>query len=339
MKEITSHATNSLNLFMALCLTGLLSACATLPDNSAPKPLAPLNTAYDYDLLDSRTQQPISVTALADLLKDSDVVFIGEFHGNQASHLLESQLQNALYQLNPKQILSMEQFERQQQTILDRYLDDEIGETYLINEAPAWENYAGSYRPLIEFAKQRLLPVVAANAPTDIVRCIGRQGGGYVNKLPKEQRSWIADEPFADIADYKQKYQDWIQQVRHLSTKDAKKSYQAQIVRDNTMAESILKALRDNPGYQVIHTNGAFHSNDHLGTVAALHRMAPDLKISVISPIHTDTPQHPQPAPEDFLQGDYIYLLQAQPAKYVDAAYRNKIMKRIFKQADSKPCL
>ncbi|WP_373020666.1 ChaN family lipoprotein [Thiomicrorhabdus sp.] len=330
---------NKLNLILGFGLAVLLNGCALLPQSGDSTTLPALDTLYDYILLDGTTQKPISVDEMADRLVDSDVVFIGEFHGNHASHLLESQLQNALYQRRPKQILSMEQFERQQQPILDRYLDNEIGEAYLVNEAPAWENYTSSYRPLIEFAKQHFLPVVAANAPTDIVRCIGREGDKYVEKLPGTERNWIADEPFADIPNYEQKYQSWIQEVRHLSANAALKSYQAQIVRDNTMAESILQALRDNPGYQVLHLNGAFHSNGHLGTVAALHRMAPNLKISVISPIHTLMPQHPITSPEDFKQGDFIYLLQSQPNKYVSASYRQKIMKSLFKNADAKPCL
>ncbi|MDX1347986.1 MAG: ChaN family lipoprotein [Thiomicrorhabdus chilensis] len=326
----------SLGLLAMFALVNL-HGCSLYPQKTETLPA--LQTLYDYVVLDSQSQTPISLEELAKRLKDRDVVFIGEFHGNHASHLLQAQLQALLYKQRPLQILSMEQFERHQQTLLFRYLDDEIGEAYLLNEAPAWDNYTASYRPMVEFAKQHFLPVVAANAPTDIVRCIGRQGQDYVGKLTEDERNWIAQTPFADIPGYLEKYQSWIQEARHLTDDQAQKSYQAQIVRDNTMAESILRALRDHPKHQVIHLNGAFHSAAHLGTVAALQRMAPNLKLSVISPIHTDTPHQPYPTSEDFEEGDFIYLLQSQPIQYVNASYRQKTMKRLFKSADSKPCL
>jgi uncharacterized iron-regulated protein len=310
----------------------LLSGCNSVRQASA------VTTLYDYQLMDSSNSAPLSLAALAPKLADRDVIFIGEFHGNHASHLLEAQLQALLYQQRPQQILSMEQFERHQQALLNRYLDGEIGEAYLINEAPAWENYAGSYRPLVEFAKQHLLPVVAANAPGDIVRCIGRHGDAYINRLPSDERGWIAVTPFADIPEYAERFQDWMQTVRHLSEEQAHNSYLAQLTRDNTMAESIANALQAHPGSQLIHINGTFHSQNALGTVAALKRLRPALKIAVITPIHVDSLQTAAVNAEDLAQGDFVYLLQAQPAKYVNADYRKQMLQRAFKQAETKSC-
>jgi len=325
----------SLGLLAMFALVNL-HGCSLYPQKTETLPA--LHTLYDSVVLDSQSQTPISLQDLAKRLKDHDVVFIGEFHGNHASHLLQAQLQALLFKQRPLQILSMEQFERHQQTLLFRYLDDEIGEAYLVKEVPAWDNYTASYRPMVEFAKQHFLPVVAANAPTDIVRCIGRQGQDYVGKLTEDERNWIAQTPFADIPGYLEKYQSWIQEARHLTDDQAQKSYQAQIVRDNTMAESILRALRDNPKHQVIHLNGAFHSAAHLGTVGALKALNPNLKISVISPITIDNPLKPTVQSEDFEQGDYLYLLQAQPEQYRNAAYRQKAFSKLFKNADSKVC-
>ncbi|NMU84680.1 ChaN family lipoprotein, partial [Vibrio parahaemolyticus] len=74
------------------------------------------------------------------------------------------------------------------QPVVDAYLRGEIGEQYLMKQANAWPNYESDYRPLVEFAKQKNLPVIAANAPKSIVRCIGRQGLDYINKLDDDQR-------------------------------------------------------------------------------------------------------------------------------------------------------
>ncbi|MEA3406029.1 MAG: ChaN family lipoprotein [Pseudomonadota bacterium] len=314
----------------------ILQGCSFVAEK--PDKLPTLQTAYDFVLFDSQTRQPASVQQLALQLADADVIFIGEFHGNHASHLLQAQLQNQFYQQNPKQVLSMEQFNRDQQPILNQYLDDEVGEAYLINEAPAWENYAASYRPLVSFAKQNLLPVIAANAPADTVRCIGRQGQAYLAKLTEDEKSLIAEAPFKEVDGYREQFMEWLKDSSHFDEAKAEKSYLAQLTRDNTMAESILLALSDYPDHQIVHTNGAFHSNHYLGTAGALKRMNSELNIKVISPIHSEDSQSLIINKEAYQKGDFIYLLQPQPEKYVNASYRKQAFKAMFENADSKAC-
>lgn len=299
---------------------------------------APLQYAYDYRLIDSKTQRPLTVKQLARLLRGQDVIFIGELHGNHASHLLEMQFMAELHALRPQQKLSMEMFNRDQQPILNRYLDSEVGEAFLISEAPTWENYIGSYRPLIEYAKQNFIPVIAANAPMDIVRCIGRQGAAYIDKLLSEERPLIAKSPFMDNSEYRQRYMGFLTGARVLTAERKESSYLAQLTRDNTMAESIYQAWLENPQAQILHINGTFHSENHLGTVAALKTLNPTLKIAVITPVRVEDATQPNYSAEDLKKGDFIYLLQSQPEQYLDAAYKRQVRKSQFKQAEQNHC-
>ena len=141
----------------------------------------PPKTHYQALVVEAATGVPVSLTDLAKRLADKDVVVIGEYHGHQGSHLLQSRLQAHLYRHRPKQVLTMEQFEVDRQPVLDRYLADKIGEMELVEDAGAWPIYKYAYRPLVEFARVRDLPVIAANAPADIVRCVGREGPGSVS--------------------------------------------------------------------------------------------------------------------------------------------------------------
>ena len=135
-------------------LTGILAvlttACASIPAPDSDH--RQLNGLYDYRIIDPDTDKTLSVTALADQWQDADVIIIGEFHGHNGAHLLEAQLQSALYKLRPNQVLSMEQFTVDHQTAVDRYLAGETGEEELIKEGAAWNNYKASYRPLVAFA-------------------------------------------------------------------------------------------------------------------------------------------------------------------------------------------
>ena len=330
-----------LQLFSVTLFLSTLLGCQSQPiKHTASKSLNSLELPHAYSriIIDSQSNRPVDISSLAQQLKNKDVIFIGEFHGNHASHLLQMQLQSELFKLRPEQILSMEMFERHQQALVNRYLDGEIGEKYLINETPTWPNYAGSYRPMIEFAKENFLPVVAANAPGDIVRCIGQYGQSYIDLLPAGQKRNLAQKAFMNNEDYQSKFEEFMNSMRHGQMDENRKanSYAAQLARDNTMAESILKALQENPNSQVIHLNGRFHSASGLGTVALLKQRAPELKISVITPIRTDNPQHPKWTQEELTKGDYIYLVRPQPEEYIDASYRRKAMKNMFDNAKQK---
>jgi len=330
--------------FLTGLLTGLLSGCTAIPSaiqHSKQPSLVNLNHAYDYVLLNSE-QKPITLPKLLKELNQADVIFIGEFHENHASHLLEMQLLSGLYQNNKNLVLSLEMFNRDQQSYLDDYVDGEIGEVYLTKEAPSWQNYTASYRPLVEFAKDRFLTIIAANASADIVRCVGRQGTDYINKLDSKEKQYIAAKPFAEIPGYQTKFYDFLEKVRKLSEERKQKSYLAQITRDNTMAESIYQAWLNNKNHQIVHINGTFHSAEHLGTVAALKRLNPDLHIKVITPVYL----------EDYLESskevsasqtveepdELYYVLNPQPVQFVDSAYKSKNRKAMFDKAANNTC-
>ena len=85
--------------------------------------------------------------------KGYDVVFIGELHDHIANHLAEMALLKALQARMPAIALSMEQFERDVQPVVDDYLAGRIGEESLKSKGRAWRNYAEAYRPLVEYAK------------------------------------------------------------------------------------------------------------------------------------------------------------------------------------------
>ncbi|GKT12884.1 MAG: hypothetical protein ISEC1_P1875 [Thiomicrorhabdus sp.] len=327
-----------LNALQVLLLSLTLSACQTTAIKPIETKSNPLLHAYDFHIINTQSQQQITIDQLAEQLSSYDVVFIGEFHGNHASHLLETLLLAKLYQLRPEQQLSLEMFNRDQQTALNRYLDGEIGEVALVRKTPTWNNYIAGYRPVVEFAKQNFIPVIAANASADIVRCIGREGKAYLDKLSEDEQQYIAQAPFIDNTLYREKYLSVMEDSKHLTDESKERSYLAQLTRDNTMAESISHAYEEAPETQIIHLNGSFHSEASLGTVSALKTRQPKLKVAVITPIAVEDPSQPSYLDKDLQSGDFIYLIQSQPEQYQDAAYRQEIMQAMFKRASTATC-
>ncbi|ETW97853.1 MAG: hypothetical protein ETSY1_21085 [Candidatus Entotheonella factor] len=335
----------------------VLTSCSHVPNRAvAQLSLTPLNHFYDFQLVRSTDQQPIVMTQLVAELLDSDVIFIGELHGHSASHYLQVELLAGLYQHNANLILSMEQFERDKQTVVNEYLDDKIGEQTLIAQGKAWPNYVSDYRPLVEFAKARQIPVIAANAPKALVRCIALKGPAIVDQLPAQQRAYLADDLTQSSTAYQAKFRKvmtgsgaWHGHAKpkhkpgpHGSHAHGAKngklsnSFYAQLARDNTMAESIAKALDAHPNHQVVAINGAFHSDGRLGTVDALQRLKPNVQIVVLSP-HEQTEDEPDLAAAA-KQGDYLYTIQTMPKRYVQKQHRDRAVMNLIKKRKDREC-
>ena len=221
--------------------------------------------------------------------------------------------------------LSMEQVTRDKQAFLDAYLNGEIGEQYFMKQSNAWPNYESDYRPLVEFAKQAEIPVIASNAPKNIVRCIGRQGVDYLDKLDSDERSFVADDVNTANSPYKEKF---MASMHHGKPEQTEKQYAAQVTWDETMAESIVKYLEKHPGTQVVHVAGKFHTEGGLGTAASILNRNPSLKVLVITPTENIT-----------LDGsDYQLEVLEPPVRYVQDANRMAAYKHLATRNSDLQC-
>lgn len=211
-----------------------------------------------------------------------DVVFFGEVHDNDRCHEQQLDLLKSLFAKRPDLIVSMEMFERDVQGELDAFLAGKLAEDDFRKRSRAWSNWH-HYRGIVQFAKKHSLPVIAANAPVDLVRKVSK-GAGLVAVKGEPH---VAREVSAPHDAY---YDSFVAAMSGHGVMDEKKLelyYQAQCLRDDTMAESIAMALTKarsagrNP--LVFHLCGRMHSDQRLGTVQRLQWRMPDLAVRVIS--------------------------------------------------------
>ncbi|MEE4244578.1 MAG: ChaN family lipoprotein [Kangiellaceae bacterium] len=310
----------------------------------------PISTLYDYWLIDSTAKQTYSPTKLLNDLASRRVLFIGEYHTHQASHKLQLDTIQSLVEGGFQIVLSMEQFSRDSQDTINQYMAGNYGEETLIEEANAWDNYKGSYRAIIDYARQNNIPVVAANAPKMIVRCVGRQGLDAVNrKLSDEQRKWVASNINLDNPEYQEKFERFLAdagtshgQTNEVMKQRQKNTFAAQLLRDATMAMSIAEAAAQYPKRLVVHLNGAFHSNNHLGTVTMLAQYKLAEKSLVISPVTLDEFDANDFASDKnhkaYQRGDYVYLIKPLPQRFIDKDKEMASINKLIRQRMKEQC-
>ncbi|EGU41539.1 ChaN family lipoprotein [Vibrio splendidus] len=308
-------------------LATLLTACANQPsENTSQKVVQPetVSTYYDYQFA-SPQGEALSLNALPQELLDADVILIGEWHTHSAIHRFQTDFLKARQSADSNIALSMEQFTREHQDTLNQYLNGKIGEQVLISKAAAWPNYESDYRALVEFAKANDLDVIAANAPKPFVQCIGRKGLPYLEQLSSEQRDWVATEVNIGDSPYKEKF---MASMHHGTPEQTEKQFAAQVTWDETMAESIVDYLATNPGKQVIHVAGKFHTEGGLGTAASISRRNPDLKVAIITPVESLSSD----------SSDYQLQVLSPPVRFVQKENRMKAYKHLSKRSSDLQC-
>ena len=331
-----------------ICTSMLLCSGSLRPAERPALPALPDFASYIIARVDRGGLTRITLDQAADILKDYDVVFVGEFHDHIANHLAELAILRALNQRVPTLALSMEQFERDRQSKVDDYVAGKIGEGTLTNGL-GWKNYEEAYRPLVEYVKDRRLPIIAANAPIDIVRCVARKGIVYLGELSAARRKLVAEEIHTADGPYKRKFvrfsgDDAAHGGSGKPGENAKQrienNFAAQMTRDDTMAESIAMFLQANPGYHVLHVAGAFHVADKLGTVESLRMRSPQLKIALVMPVQT-RPEAPMLTPDETDQADMAILIRREPEPYITDAERKAAEaaeEKRFRAAESATC-
>jgi uncharacterized iron-regulated protein len=248
---------------------------------------------------DARTG--ITWAQMIDRLARADVVFFGEQHDDPETHRAETAVLESLGRVGRPVVLSLEMFERDVQPVLDDYLAGRVSEADFLARSRPWPRYASDYRPLVELAKARGWPVIAANVPRPLASAVGRKALAALDTLSPAERRFAARDNVCPADDYRARFMEQMQghgaggasapSTDTLPTAMAERFYLAQCVKDEAMAESIVEARRRAPRNAiVVHFNGSFHSDFAQGTVERVRRREPRWALAVVTAIPARDP-------------------------------------------------
>ncbi|HPB53862.1 MAG TPA: ChaN family lipoprotein, partial [Saprospiraceae bacterium] len=262
-----------------------------------------------YQLYDSRGKS-VSFGKMINSLKDYDVVLFGEHHNNSINHWLELKTAEALYgKVGSRLILGCEMYERDNQPAIDRYLNDDTDAKKLGEEARLWSNHSTDYLPILDFAKEKHLRMIATNVPRRYAAEVSKKGKDSLRLEPHEV-AWVVKLPY-EVSMETPGYDEMLKMMGDHAGTRAMNFVAAQAIKDATMAESILNHL--SPGSLFYHYEGDFHSKEYGGIYWYLKKARPDLKIAVISVSESADPALKLPA--DFKRTEFNLVLPEDMTK------------------------
>lgn len=281
-------------------------------------------TDANYRIFSVKQGKEVSLKDMVATFDDYDVVFFGEEHNDSVTHFLENSVLELMHLKFGKDVaLSMEMFDRDVQPIMNEYLLGYIREKHFRKDARVWSNYT-NYRPMVEYAKDKKLDVICANAATRYTNVVGRLGQSALDELPGESKDNFAPIPY-DTA--KGKYYKKLMDMQSDPSDTGAKRHvlssgfdlvQAQSLWDATMAYSITQYLKKNKNKKVLQINGKFHSDEGFAVVSQLDNYNSKLSHVVISA--TSDSKFPNIDWDKYINdGDFIIITDPKvPRTYED---------------------
>jgi len=272
----------------------------------------------DYRIVASASGAAIDLPALAVMVRQADVLFLGEQHNDVVGHQVQRALLEAIAGEPTQVVLALEMFDRDTQEPLDHFQMGHTEEAEFLAEARPWPQYQRDYKPLVDFAIARNWPVVAANAPRTLAAQVAASGLDALTSLSETQRRLIAaDVQCEPSGDYFRRFLEVL--GSHGQTLDdpaRRRYYEAQCVKDETMAESIAQAhVAGSIGGKrplVISVNGVAHVDYRLGTVERAARRLPGKSIVTVTMVPVASPAAAVVTPELLSRADYV-IFTAKP--------------------------
>ncbi|MGB3850016.1 MAG: ChaN family lipoprotein [Tunicatimonas sp.] len=216
-------------------------------------------------------------------LSSADIILFGELHNDALVHWLALQLVKDLFARDTNLIIGAEMLETDNQLLLDEFIAGTIEERHFEQEAKLWNNYATDYAPLVSFARQHRIPVIATNVPRRYASLVAREGLSRLDSLSADAQELMAPLPLAvdlSLPGY-QKMTKMMGGGASHGTMSGENMANAQALKDATMAHFILL----NRGRQAtfFHLNGSYHSDNFEGIYWHIKQRSPEAEIRTIS--------------------------------------------------------
>ncbi len=234
----------------------------------------------------SKEKQAVSVpknqkfNTMMEAVSDKRVLFVGEAHTTYVHHINQLEIIKALHQQGKKVAIGMEMFQRKFQPVLDDYIAKKIDEKTFLQRSEyfiRWKYNYNLYKPIMDYARDNNISVVALNLEKEIVKKVTKNGFYALSDDEKKMLPQTLD--FTNEA-YRHHLNSIFSATEHMQAMHDKNStapnndflYQSQILWEETMAETAAKYIQSHDIDVFVVLAGVGHMINHHGIPERLHR-------------------------------------------------------------------
>ena len=200
----------------------------------------------------------LDMAGLEAVLQTRRVVHVGELHDRYDHHLNQLEIICRLARKAPLAV-GLEFFHTGAQRALDAYVNDHGDLDRLLRESEwfdRWRYDPRLYAPILRFAREHRIPLVALNVPGELIRRVAQDG---LDGLTAAQRAQLPASIFQGPPAYRERLRRLFDQHPHGNAQDFQKFFQAQLLWDEGMAQQAANYLLAHPDRQMVILAGEGH--------------------------------------------------------------------------------
>lgn len=265
----SSRLTMKTGIFILVC-SGWLNACQTvagphahahmgMPEGEFGFAEAPVyksgDTVEPAQVLDLSAIQ--SLDKIMPKLLEKRVIFVGETHDRFDHHLNQLDIIRRTRENSRELAIGMEFFQLPFQPVLDDYIAGKIDEKEFLRKSEYFQRWRvdyRNYRPIIRFAKEKGIPLLALDLSEELRKKIAR------NEMDNLSAAEIAQLP-KEIDRSNNDYREMLQSIfsMHPDSANFERFVEVQLSRDEAMAQTAAVYLQQHPKARMVILAGGGH--------------------------------------------------------------------------------
>lgn len=203
------------------------------------------------------SDQPAFSRMMADL-SQAKVVFVGEFHDQRDHHLLQLEVIKKLHREGKSLAIGLEMFDLEKQPVLDEWISGSMPlQEFVARYQRGWSINWAEYDSIMLFARNNRIPLVALDAPPEIVRLVTHRGSGA---LAYSTTLRLPDGVTTVMFPSYKKFMSKAFRTHDMPDSMFDNFCAAQGLRNSTMAKRITGYLQQNPQKSMVVIAGVGHA-------------------------------------------------------------------------------
>lgn len=226
------------------------------------------------------------VTGLSKIIPDlssTRAVLVGEAHNFYHHHLAQLEVIRRLYMANPHLVIGMEMFQQPFQPVLDQYIAGDIDDTAMLEKTEYFQRWKFDYRlyePILHFARENKIPVVALNIDKNITTKVGKTG---LDSLSDEEKADIPADIDRNVPGYDERIRPIFEQHVNAKKRSFEDFIDVQLLWDEGMAQRAAQYLDAHPEAAMVILAGSGHIAYGTGIPTRLARRLNSRVITLLS--------------------------------------------------------